>query len=95
MGIYYAAGSQYTPDFLVETATDKFMVEIKARADVTAPEVLLKKQEGELWCKYASIVDADRKKWHYRLIADDRIDINDGLATILSLAEDINEPEGV
>jgi len=31
MGIYYAAGQQYTPDFLVETADKKYMVEVKAK----------------------------------------------------------------
>jgi type III restriction enzyme len=93
MGIYYAAGMQYTPDFLVETENDKYMVEVKGRNEVKGPDVLLKKREGELWCKYASIVDADGKKWHYRLMADDRIDISDGLVTILSFAEDIKDME--
>lgn len=94
MGIYYAAGQQYTPDFLVETGNDKYMVEVKARTDVRNEDVLLKKREGELWCKYASIVDADGKQWHYRLITDDRIEIGDSLMTILSFAEDINDMEG-
>lgn len=94
MGIYYAAGQQYTPDFLVETESDKYMVEVKARTDVRNEDVLLKKREGELWCKYASIVDADGKRWHYRLVADDSIDMGDSLMTILSFAEDINELEG-
>ena len=52
-------------------------------------EVLLKKSEGELWCKYASIVDADNKKWRYRLIADERIHIGDSMASILGFAEDM------
>ena len=89
MGIYYAAGQQYTPDFLVETEKEKYMVEVKARNEVRNEEVLLKKSEGELWCKYASIVDADGKPWCYRLVADDRIDIGDSLKTILSFAENI------
>lgn len=95
MGIYYAAGQQYTPDFLVETESDKYMVEVKARDDVTNEDVQLKKREGELWCKYASIVDADKKRWRYRLVADDRINIGDSLKTILSFAEDINDLGGV
>ncbi|MCL2410346.1 MAG: DEAD/DEAH box helicase family protein [Treponema sp.] len=95
MGIYYAAGQQYTPDFLVETETEKYMVEIKARIDVKNDDVLLKKEEGELWCKYASIVDEDKKNWHYRLIADDRINIGDSLLSILGLAEDIVNTEDV
>jgi type III restriction enzyme len=94
MGIYYAAGQQYTPDFLVETDTDKFMVEVKARTDVSSEDVVLKKHEGELWCKYASIVDSDGKRWHYRLIADDRIDTGDSIMTMLSFAEDITDLGG-
>lgn len=94
MGIYYAAGQQYTPDFLVETATDKYMVEVKAKDDVRDKDVLLKKQEGELWCKYASVADADNKKWHYRLISDEYINIGDSLKSILGFAEDITELGG-
>jgi len=91
LGIYFESGRQYTPDFLVETISEKYMVEIKARKDIGNRDVLLKKQEGELWCKYASIVDADKKRWHYRLVADDRIYIGDSLITILNLAEDIRD----
>jgi type III restriction enzyme len=94
MGIYYAAGKQYNPDFLVETATDKYMVEVKAGNEVRDEDVLLKKREGELWCKYASIVDADKKRWHYRLIADKNIVIGNGIATIFGFAEDIVDLEG-
>jgi type III restriction enzyme len=93
MGIYYAAGQQYTPDFLAETESDKFMVEVKAKIDVKNEEVLLKKREGELWCKYASIVDADNKKWHYRLVADEHINIGDSFTSILGFAEDIIDLE--
>jgi len=94
MGIYYAAGQQYTPDFLVETATDKYMIEIKAKTDVRNEDVVLKKHEGEIWCKYASIVDSDNKNWHYRLIADEYINIGDSLKSIFGFAEDINELGG-
>ena len=89
MGIYYAAGQQYTPDFLVETRNNKYMVEIKARIDISNEDVQLKKREGELWCKYASIIDVDEKRWFYRLVADDRVDIGDSLKIILNLAENI------
>ena len=95
MGIYYAAGQQYTPDFLIETENDKYMIEVKARIDIKNEDVLLKKQEGELWCKYASIVDADNKNWHYRLIADDKINIGDSILTVLGFAEDIVETEDI
>jgi len=34
-------------------------------------------------------VDADNKKWRYRLIADERIHIGDSMASILGFAEDM------
>ncbi len=86
LGIYYAAGSQYNPDFLVETVEGKFMIEIKEERELNNKEVSLKKIEGELWCKYASEVDADNKRWIYRIISDKHIHIGDSLNTILSLA---------
>lgn len=89
MGIYYAAGQQYTPDFLVETETSKYMVEVKAKCDVKNEDVLLKKHEGELWCKYASVVDSDKKRWHYRLIADEHIILGNSVLAILGFSEDI------
>jgi type III restriction enzyme len=93
MGIYYAAGQQYTPDFLVETDTEKYMIEVKMRKDIKNDEVKLKKREGEIWCRFASIVDADRKRWHYRLIADEHVAIGNSLQYTLGFAESIPETE--
>ncbi|MDD4142937.1 MAG: hypothetical protein PHR20_09170, partial [Bacteroidales bacterium] len=91
MGIFYKPGSQYNPDFLVETTTDKYMIEVKASNDIRDPDVLLKKHEGEEWCKYASLTDADGKKWHYRLISGDNIMTGNTLKYTLSLSSDIVE----
>ena len=88
LGIYYSAGSQYNPDFLVETSDSKFMIEVKEDREIESKEVQLKKSEGELWCKYASIVDADSKKWKYRLISDRYINIGDTFNTIIGLSSD-------
>jgi type III restriction enzyme len=90
MGIFYKPSSQYNPDFLVETATDKYMFEVKGADSLSDPDVLLKKHEGEEWCKYASMTDADSKNWHYRLIAGDKIQTGNSLRVILSFATDIN-----
>ena len=86
LGIYYSAGSQYNPDFLVETSDSKFMIEVKEDREIESKDVQLKKTEGELWCKYATIVDADNKKWKYRLISDKYIHIGDSLNYILGLS---------
>lgn len=46
LGLFWKAGQQYNPDFLVETTTGKFMVEVKALKDVTSDEVVAKAKEG-------------------------------------------------
>ena len=94
IGIYYEAGQQYNPDFLVETSTEKFMIEVKADDELEDDKVKLKKEEGELWCKYASLVDADSKKWSYRLIADKHIVTGESLKNILGLAHKPVDLEG-
>lgn len=74
LGIFWQAGQQYNPDFLVETQTGKYMIEVKARKDIQTEEVQTKAKEGEKWCHYASMVDPNNKKWEYKLIADDLIE---------------------
>jgi type III restriction enzyme len=86
LGIFYSAGAQYNPDFLVETNDAKYMIEVKEAREIENKEVQLKKTEAELWCKYASIVDSENKKWKYRLISDKHIYIGETLNSILGLA---------
>lgn len=86
LGIFYAAGLQYNPDFLIETEDAKYMVEVKAENELDDKTVLLKKEEGELWCKFATKVDVDNKKWHYRLVSDKHIIIGNGFASVMGLA---------
>ena len=73
LGLFWKAGQQYNPDFLVETATGKFMVEVKAANEVNQEEVVSKAREGIKWCRFASMADPDNKKWEYKLISDDNI----------------------
>lgn len=73
LGLFWQAGQQYNPDFLVETTTGKYMVEVKAANEVTSDIVIAKAREGIKWCQYASKSDPDNKKWEYRLISDDNI----------------------
>lgn len=91
LGIYWKPGSQYTPDFIVETSTTKFMVEVKAKKDVSTEEVQLKAFEGIKWCKYASVVDKDKKPWVYCLITDDNIQIGNTCKYTLGLAVKFEE----
>ena len=73
LGLFWKAGQQYNPDFLVETTSGKFMVEVKALNEVTSEDVVSKAREGIKWCRFASTADPDHKKWEYKLISDDNI----------------------
>ncbi len=91
LGIYWKNGKQYTPDFIVETPTSKYMVEVKAKNEVSNPDVLLKAAEGIKWCKYASMVDKDKKLWTYCLITDDNIQVGNTCKYTLGLAVKFEE----
>lgn len=93
LGLFWQAGQQYNPDFLVETPTAKYMIEVKAKNEVKNPDVLEKAKEGIKWCKYASIVDFDKKPWEYKLITDEVISVGNTLKYILGLSEVIDTEE--
>ncbi|MDQ8188753.1 DEAD/DEAH box helicase [Roseibacillus persicicus] len=76
--IFYKSGSdhpEYQPDFVAETEDAIYMLEPKARNNMTNPDVLAKKDAAEKWCKNASDHTAKHsgKPWHYRLIPHDTI----------------------
>ena len=73
LGLFWQAGQQYNPDFLVETKDKKYMVEVKASNEISDTDVLAKAREGIKWCRFASAADPNHKPWHYRLITDDNI----------------------
>lgn len=73
LGLFWKAGQQYNPDFLVETTSGKYMVEVKALNEVNNEEVVSKAREGIRWCTFATTADPDHKTWEYRLISDDNI----------------------
>lgn len=91
LGLFWQPGQQYNPDFLVETKEGKFMVEVKASNETETPEVVSKAVEGVKWCRYASAADKDGKKWEYRLITDDNIDVSNSCKFTLGTACTIEE----
>lgn len=93
LGLFWQAGQQYNPDFLVETPTTKYMIEVKAKNEVNNPDVVGKAKEGIKWCKYASIVDFDKKPWEYKLITDEVISVGNTLKYILGISEKIDVEE--
>ena len=93
LGLFWKAGQQYNPDFLVETTTGKFMIEVKAQNEVTSDEVISKAREGIKWCRFASTADPDHKKWEYKLISDENIHIGNTCKYTLGTAHAIQEEE--
>lgn len=91
LGLFWKAGQQYNPDFLVETTTGKFMVEVKAQNEVTSDEVVAKAREGIKWCKFASTSDPDKKTWEYKLISDDNIKLGNTCKFTLGTAHPVKE----
>lgn len=91
LGLFWQAGQQYNPDFLVETTTGKFMVEVKASNETEDSDVMGKAKEGIKWCRYASTADPDKKKWEYRLITDSNIKLGNTCRYTLGTAKKIVE----
>ena len=91
LGLFWKAGQQYNPDFLVETTAGKFMVEVKALNEVTSEEVVSKAREGIKWCRFASTADPDQKTWEYKLISDDNIHLVNTCKYTLGTAHAVKE----
>ena len=64
--IYYYQEEVYQPDFVVETATARYLCEPKRASEMSDEVVLLKARAAVLWCKQASTVS--EKPWEYLLI---------------------------
>ena len=86
--IYYKLGSEqpeYVPDFVAETDSTIFMVEIKARGDINTQEVQAKAAAAVRWCKHASdhAVSVGAKCWKYLLVPHDEINESKRLVDFL------------
>lgn len=68
----------YYPDFIVETVSDKYMIETKASNQMTDKTVLAKKDAALNWCKIATDFEKahNGKPWHYLLIPDNRVTLD-------------------
>jgi len=91
LGIFWKNGSQYNPDFIIETNTDKYIIEIKAANEQDNPDVVSKAKEAIKWCEYATLCDKDKKKWNYRLIVDTNIKLGNNFKYTIGLAKDFKE----
>ncbi len=90
--IYYKSGAdhpEYQPDFVAETDSFIYMLEPKAANQMTADDVLAKRDVAVKWCKQASdhAKTYEGKPWKYLLIPHDVIAENMTLAHLAAQFE--------
>lgn len=78
--IYYGPGGncRYEPDFVVETSAGIFMVETKARKELTDEGVIAKATAARVYCQAAREWNAEHggKPWTYAIVPHDEVRIN-------------------
>ncbi len=86
--IEYLSGKGYEPDFVIETAAEKLVVEIKARNEMSDETVQLKARAACQWVAHANTHAEENggKPWAYALIAHDDLRENSTLAGLISAA---------
>ena len=84
--IFWSAERQYQPDFIVETANERLLVEIKAPGEIDSSEVQAKARAAKLWCKHASEHTAkhDKKAWRYLLLPDEAVQFTTTLSGLVA-----------
>ena len=72
---HYHRDELYEPDFVVETATAKYLCEPKRASEMNDPEVLAKAKAAVTWCNHATEHELAHggKPWGYLLIPHDEI----------------------
>lgn len=70
--IEYQPGKPYEPDFVIETTSEKLIVEIKAENQMRDATVQEKARAAAEWVKHANefAAEGDGKPWRYALIPD-------------------------
>lgn len=85
--IFDSEGHAYQPDFVVETKTERLIIETKRRSEMEDVEVRRKADAAALWCFIATEHHAKKhgdKPWHYALVPDDAVQPNATLDGLLS-----------
>ena len=85
--IFDSEGSAYRPDFVVQTKTERLIIETKRRSDMDDLEVRRKADAASLWCFIATEHHAKKhgdKPWRYALVPDDAVQPNATLDGLLS-----------
>lgn len=84
--IFDRDGAAYQPDFVVETSTEKLIIETKRDSEMADATVLRKADAASLWCHIATEVHGKKvgdKRWSYLLIPEAAVQNN---ATVQGLA---------
>lgn len=73
--ITYNHGKRYEPDFVVETDTMIYLVEVKRDSELDKPDVIAKKERGVRYCEVVSRWGKANgyKEWRYLLIPASKI----------------------
>ena len=84
--IEYRRGNLYEPDFVVETATEKLICEVKAQNELDDPDVIAKARAARTWIGYANqhANQIGGKIWRYLLIPHNEIIGSATLAGLIS-----------
>jgi len=65
-------GGNYNPDFIVEAKFDRFfVVEVKARDEITDEDVQAKAKGGVAWCR--AMGKATGRAWEYKIVPHDAV----------------------
>jgi type III restriction enzyme len=65
--------AQYSPDFLVRTAEEVYVVETKAQSAMSDENVKRKQRAAVAWCEQINELNPsqrDNREWHYVLIGE-------------------------
>lgn len=84
--IFWSAERQYLPDFIVETASERLLVEIKDPGEMEDGEVQAKARAAVLWCTHASVHAQAHgaKPWRYMLVPDEAVQFTTTLGGLLA-----------
>jgi type III restriction enzyme len=92
--IEYASGQSYEPDFVVETTTEKLIVEVKAANEISDPVVQAKARAADKWVGYANAHAAETggKEWRYLLVPHDAVGPSATLAGLVARFQTHSQP---
>ena len=87
--IYLTSGEAYYPDFAVETAAEKLVIEVKRADQLDVPLVQEKARAAVEWCGHATAHELKHggKPWRYVLIPHDAITSQMTLAALVARYE--------